>query len=226
MTPHGRSGDRASRPRVVVHVAVSLEGATTGFPVDVARFYELARTWQEDVTLAGADTILAQESELAEAPRPGPATDAPLLAVVDSRGRVREWEALRDCGYWSGVVALHARATPKRPEGSVVPELVAGSERVDLAAALEMLARQKGARVVRVDSGGGLIGALLCGHLVDELSFLVHPCTAGAAGDRYWHGPEPVAALPFTLMAAEPLDGGLVWLRYQIGQPASGPPEA
>ena len=45
----------ARRPHVVAHVAVSLDGATTGFEPDVGRFYELARTWSEDVTLAGAD---------------------------------------------------------------------------------------------------------------------------------------------------------------------------
>ena len=101
----------ARRPHVVAHVAVSLDGATTGFEPDVGRFYELARTWSEDVTLAGADTVLAQEEALAAAPRPGPAADAPLLAVVDGRGRVRQWEALRDCGHWSGVIALRAFAT-------------------------------------------------------------------------------------------------------------------
>jgi hypothetical protein len=71
------------RPYVVAHVAVSLDGATTGFQPDVARFYRLARIWDEDATLAGADTILAQEAALVDAPRPGPAEDGPLLAVVD-----------------------------------------------------------------------------------------------------------------------------------------------
>jgi riboflavin biosynthesis pyrimidine reductase len=102
----------ARRPHVVVHVAVSLDGATTGFDPDVERFYELARMWREDVTLVGADTILAQEEALAAVPRPGPAADGPLLAVVDGRARVREWEALRDCGSWSGVLALRAGETP------------------------------------------------------------------------------------------------------------------
>lgn len=210
-----------SRPRVVVHVAVSLDGATTGFSVDVRRFYELARTWQEDVTLAGADTILAQEDELARAPRPGPAADAPLLAVVDSRGRVREWEALRDCGYWSGVVALRSRSTPHTRGATPVSEIVVGADRVDLPLALQALGQQKHARVVRVDSGGALIGALLRQQLVDELSFLVHPCTAGAAGERRWHGPEPIASLRFTRVAVEPLDDGLVWLRYRSGESAT-----
>lgn len=117
----------AGRPHVVAHVAVSVDGATTGFEPDVGRFYELAGTWQEDVTLAGSDTILAQEQALASAPRPGPAEGGPLLAVVDGRGRVRQWEALREVGHWSGVLALYAEATPPRPADRPVPELV-GSE--------------------------------------------------------------------------------------------------
>lgn len=49
------------RPTVRVLVAVSADGATTGFPVDVAAFYGMAAREPEDVTLTGADTILAQE---------------------------------------------------------------------------------------------------------------------------------------------------------------------
>jgi 2,5-diamino-6-(ribosylamino)-4(3H)-pyrimidinone 5'-phosphate reductase len=209
------------RPHVVVHVAISLDGATTGFAPDLGRFYELARTWREDVTLAGADTILAQEGALATAPRPGPAADGPLLAVVDGRARVREWEALRDCGHWSGVLALRAFATPA-PAGRM-PErvLFTGTARVDLAAALDALGEREGATVVRVDSGGALIGALLRGRLVDELSLLVHPCLAGLASHA-WHGPEHAPATGFEPIATEPLDGGLVWLRYRVSGPAAG----
>jgi 2,5-diamino-6-(ribosylamino)-4(3H)-pyrimidinone 5'-phosphate reductase len=204
------------RPHVVVHVAVSLDGATTGFEPDVGRFYAIATTWREDVTLAGADTILAQERALAGVALPGPAADGPLLAVVDGRGRVRQWEALRDCGHWSGVLALHAAATPPEARGKPVRELVSGVERVDLAAALGVLAEREGARLVRVDSGGALIGALLGGGLVDELSLLVHPCVAGAAGDRRWHGGGPIPASPLEHLASEPLGDGLVWLRYRV----------
>jgi 2,5-diamino-6-(ribosylamino)-4(3H)-pyrimidinone 5'-phosphate reductase len=185
------------RPRVIVHVAVSLDGATTGFAADVGRYYALAASFDEDVTLTGADTILAQEDALRSAPRPGPNAGAPLLAVVDGRRRVTQWDALRECGRWSGVV-------PLRAEGG----------RVDLAAALEALVERHGAQVVRVDSGGGLTGALLHAGLVDEVSLLVHPCLAGEAGDRRWCGPQPPPAATLALRSAEPLDGGLVWLRY------------
>lgn len=200
-----------SRAHVVVHAAVSLDGATTGFEADVARFYELVRTWDEDVTLAGADTILAQEQALADAARPGPTPGAPLLAVVDGRRRVRQWDALRDCGHWSDVVALRAAAGA---DDSGVRELVTGGGRVDLQAALSMLHEQDGAEVVRVDSGGGLTGALLHAGLVDEISLLVHPCLAGAG--RRWYGDAPPPGLEAARIACEPLDGGLAWLRYRL----------
>ena len=52
-------------------------------------------------------------------------------------------------------------------------------------------------RVVRVDSGGGLNGALLQAGPVDEVSLLVHPCLVGRRAKR-WFGaaskmkPEPL----------------------------------
>lgn len=205
----------ARRPYVVAHVAVSVEGATDGFQPDLGRFYELAETWSEDLTLVGSDTILAQEQALAASPSPGPAANGPLLAVVDGKGRVREWEALRNAGHWAGVIALHAEATPPRPAGRAVPEIVVGADRVDLAAALKTFA-QRGIEVVRVDSGGSLIGALVNEGLVDEVSLLVHPELAGVRGTRRWYGAVPPSASTVALVANETLDSGLVWLRYRL----------
>ena len=86
------------RPYVVAHVAVALDGATTGFEPDAGRFYELAATWSEDVTPVGADTILAQKHALAAAPRPGPVEGGPLLAVVDEAGDASGTGCGRRCG--------------------------------------------------------------------------------------------------------------------------------
>jgi len=149
------------RPHVVAQVAVSVDGATTGFAVDLARFYALATLWQEDVTLVGADTILAQEAAVQAAPQPGPREVGPLLAVVDSRARVREWDRLRRSGHWSDVLALYADQTPARPPDSTTAELITGYDQVDLVEVLERLGTTRGARVVRVDSGGTLVGVLL-----------------------------------------------------------------
>jgi len=88
------------------------------------------------------------------------------------------------------VLALRAATTPGHPPRADVPELVVGDERV-LAAALTALAERHGARVVRVDSGGALIGALLERGLLCQVSLLGHPVLAGrgngcgtAAGPR------------------------------------------
>ncbi len=198
----GGSGDDAGpigsdRPQVVAHVAIALNGATRGFAPDLGEFYALAATWQEDATLTGADTILAQEPALAAAPPGlGPDPDGPLLAVVDSRSRVTAWEALRNSGHWRDVVALRGPAP---------------GARVDLAEALERLAID-GVRTVRVDSGGRLIGALLERELVDEISLLVHPCLGDGLS---WDDGKRVEAT-FNLTHEERRAGGLVWLRYAI----------
>jgi len=198
------------RPHVVAHLAVSIDGATTGFEADQARFYAMATQWQEDVTLVGADTILAQESAVRVADRPGPRAAGPLLAVVDSRHRVRSLEILRELGYWSDVIALYADQTPAREPDSKIQEIVAGYDRVDLVEALELLGR-RGAQVVRVDSGGALVGVLLELGLIDEVSLLVHPVVVGSAGR--WHG-SFADRLDLRLANTETFEGGIVWLRY------------
>ncbi|GAA1597636.1 RibD family protein [Kribbella sancticallisti] len=195
---------------MVAHLAVSIDGATTGFEADQARFYAMATLWQEDVTLVGADTILAQESAVRTADRPGPRAAGPLLAVVDSRHRVHNLEDLRDLGYWSDVIGLYSDQTPARAPDSTTGELVAGYEQVDLAEALELLHR-RGAQVVRVDSGGTLVGVLLSLGLIDELSLLVHPVVVGA-GPR-WHGAFD-GRFDLRLANTEVFEGGIVWLRY------------
>ncbi|WP_020385964.1 dihydrofolate reductase family protein [Kribbella catacumbae] len=200
------------RPHVVAQVAVSIDGATTGFEADQARFYALATLWQEDVTLVGADTILAQESAVRTAVRPGPRADGPLLAVVDSRHRVHNLEALRELGYWSDVLALYSDQTPARPPDSAIQELVTGYDRVDLAELLELLGR-RGAKVVRVDSGGSLLGALLDLGLIDELTLLVHPVLVGDA--PRWHD-SFTGHLDLSLANVETFLPGITWLRYCI----------
>lgn len=182
---------------MVAHVAVALDGTTRGFAPDVGAYYGLVETWSEDVTLTGADTILAQEEAVTQAPPgPGPRPDGPLLAVVDSRSRVAGWAELRAAGYWRDVIRL-------------APDLPGA--RVDLAAALERFAAD-GARVVRVDSGGRLIGALLERDLLDEVSLLVHPGLG--TGPPWSDGVSQRAELELT--HAEEREAGLVWLRYAL----------
>ncbi|NNH68696.1 pyrimidine reductase [Nocardia uniformis] len=200
------------KPHVLIHVAVSADGKSSGFTADVARFYELAATWHEDVTLAGSRTIAAQEPALAAAESlPGPLRDGPLLAVVDGGRRISRWRELRAAGHWSDVLALYSHSTPPRPSDGP-REIVTGTDQVDLAAALAALAAE-GARTVRVDSGSVLNGLLLRTQLVDEISLLIHPCLAGSSAPTWFDDIAVSSAL--SLVAAEDLEGGLLWVRYR-----------
>lgn len=212
------------RPRVVLHHAVSLDGRIDGFAPDLAAFYRLVETWEEDATLAGSDTILATpEGGAAEDDAPvAPRAEGALLAVVDGRGRVRSWGALRECGLWGGVLAIGCEATPRAHAAWLdrrgVARIEAGKDRVDLAAALDALAQRHGARVVRVESGGVLSARLLEAGLADELSLLVHPVAVGGHARSLWRA-MPARDVPFRLVSSKALDGGLVWLRYALGLP-------
>ena len=214
-------------PKVVIYDAVSLDGRIEGFTPDIGRFYSLAK-WGEDVILAGADTMLAggeadaaPDDPTAPAPAPAaPGAEGPLLAITDSRGRIRSWDWIRaQRPFWRDAVALVSDATPREYRDYLdargVRSFAAGTGHVDLRAALEWLATEYGARVVRVESGGSLSAALLRAGLASELALLVHPALAGEDARSFVRSGLP-AAVQLTLRDCEVLDDGLVWLRYEI----------
>lgn len=219
-------------PRVLVHTAVSADGRTRGFDVDMGQFYGVVADWDADCMLTGADTIvLAPEYEpddpSAPAPEVGPSS-AHLLAVVDSRGRVRNWRTLKGyTQFWRDPLAIVSRATPAEYVDEVrragCEALVAGDERVDLRAALELLAARHGVTRVRVDSGGALIAALLAAGLVHELSLMVYPLLAGGAEEHTFNrhvssdgALGEAASTSLGLVGVDRLDGGVARLRYEV----------
>lgn len=229
-------------PRVILHNAVSLDGMIDGFPVDLQQYYELVSTWKEDATLAGSDTFLRAASEAPPEdesallpPRVDPHDPRPILAVPDSRGRIRSWHYLRSLPYWRGFVALCSRSTPpeylRYLKERHIDIIIAGEDHVDLRAALAELNSRYGVKVVRVDAGGTLNGLLLSQGLVSELSVLVYPCLVGGsqAGGKGGSGifvapgrpaarsPDgSIEAIQLKLMAAEKLKGDVMWLRYEV----------
>ena len=221
-----------SLPRLVVHVAVSLDGRTSssppaasGFPTDIGLFYELADSWKEDATLAGCDTLLAATPDEAKPLDPLPARDLnlPLLVVPDSRARMKHWQYWLSQPFWRGAVALCSRRTPAAYLAELaalgVETIIAGEEHVDYRLALVELRANHGVEVVRVDSGGALIGALLRSGLVDEVSVLAHPFLCGSAPElsffRPGNEPRP-EVISLALRAVEVPCNDIVWLRYDV----------
>jgi 2,5-diamino-6-(ribosylamino)-4(3H)-pyrimidinone 5'-phosphate reductase len=218
-------------PRIIIHNAVSLDGRIDGFTPDIGLYYELASGWNEDATLAGSNTIIgAEEESLKEddgkiKPQQDDPTDTrPLLVVVDSRGRVRNWQLLRKAPYWKDFIALCSQSTPKEYlnylEKRTIRTIVSGDDRVDLKTALEELNRDYGVNTVRVESGGTLNGVLLREGLVDEVSILVHPYLVGGMTPRSIYRTSGLAeseqSIPLRLVYLEKLKKDLVWMRYEV----------
>lgn len=228
-------------PHVTLFNAVSVDGQTGGFPADLGLFYGLAAKIAEDATLVGSNTILAAETQFpaddssydtepsgpepddspAEQPQPD---HRPLLIMVDSRGRLTNWNQWRRLPYWRGLVVFCSHSTPGAYLDNLsrqkIDAIVAGEEKVDLREALGECAARYGIRRIRVDSGGTLNGVLLSSGLVDEVHLLIHPSLVGGLADKSIFRPPnaalPESAIPLRLVELERLQGDHVWLRYQV----------
>jgi 2,5-diamino-6-(ribosylamino)-4(3H)-pyrimidinone 5'-phosphate reductase len=143
------------------------------------------------------------------------------FTVVDSRGRVY-WDIKSGGGF--DALVLVARATPAEYLAYLRKEsvcyLVAGEERVDLAAALARMHDRLGVTSVESTAGGGLNGALLRAGLVDELRLTVCPALIGGLGTpTIFDGPElGVGQTPtrLRLLSAEVAGNGIISLRYVV----------
>lgn len=210
-------------PDVIIHNAVSLDGRTLGFEPNLELFYSLAADWQEDMTLAGSETIVTALAGSAEGGNNGAGNDSEdaqdrWLAVVDSRGRIGDWSLLKRGGFWGRFLSLASTRTDRahidqlRSQG--VESYVAGDSHVDLRAALEWAAAEHDIELVRVESGGVLNTVLLAEGLVTEISLLVHPVIAGDAHPA-WVSAVP-ANVDLRLEALDALEDNYVWLRYRV----------
>lgn len=220
-------------PRVILHNMVSVDGRTDWFTPDIGLYYEIASRFDEDAMLSGSNTILAmpteeekaeQADQISEPAETGAGAARRLLVVVDSRGRVQNWQFLRKQPYWRDVVALCSGTTPQSQleylEREQVAYIVTGEEHVDLRAALEELNGRYGVQVVRVDSGGILNGLLLQAGLVDEVSVLIDPSLVGGTSPRsIFTAPDLASSegvIGLELMHFERFEGDVVWLRYEV----------
>jgi hypothetical protein len=91
-------------PRVIINNGVSLDGRMDGYTAGIDLYYKMAGSWEVEAILSGSSTILVafQHAEMDGDVPTGPEGgtnggngDWPeagqLLAVVDSRGRIRNW---------------------------------------------------------------------------------------------------------------------------------------
>ncbi|MFC3080408.1 dihydrofolate reductase family protein [Phenylobacterium terrae] len=224
-----------ARPRVAIFNAQSVDGRLDGFQPDLGLFYELAAAMPQQAILSGSATLaaaaeaagvdFAQDEAAPAASAASESADRPWLVIVDSAGRITRFDWLRTQPHWRDVLVIGSRATPgahlDRLRRLGVRHHLLGADKVDLAAALALLASAYGVSSVRVDAGPGLNGALLRAGLVDEVQILLAPLLAGDHGQalRLAAGLEEGLELHSPRVAA--LRGDHVLLTYGVGAPVS-----
>lgn len=223
-------------PRVTIHNEISVDGRITGSSTDLHRYYLVGHRWHPDAILMGCDTVIAafQASEAVDEMQPerlvppedlddSPRDSLPLLAVPDSRGRIRSWPTLLK-EPWRQVVALCTEKTPasylERLDELQVEYVIAGEDRVDLREALKALHERYEIDSILTDCGGALNGALFRDGLVTDVSVLVTPSLIGGPPTstlvdcaQPLHAGEPVR---LELNQLERFEDGAVWLRYDV----------
>ena len=87
---------------------------------------------------------------------------------------------------------------------------------------LEILNRELGIKRLLLEGGGGSNGAFLRAGLIDEISLAILPAVDGAKGaPSVFDSSEKEAGMPaavdsMTLESSQVLEGGAIWLRYQL----------
>jgi riboflavin biosynthesis pyrimidine reductase len=143
--------------------------------------------------------------------------------VLDAQGKIAWGRA--DIGGDPIVVALTEQVADSHLEalrGEGVSYVFAGRHELDLALLLETLNRELGIKRLLLEGGGKANGSFLRAGLIDELSLAIVPTVDGARGGPYVFDSEtemtgptaPVTAM--TLKSCETLEGGAIWLRYDL----------
>lgn len=210
------------RPLVIAKYAMTLDGkiaTTTGEskwitgPRARQRVQEIRAT--VDAVMAGANTVIADDPRLTARSESGePLARQPLRLVVDSTARIPP-SSLVISGGLPGKTAVivgpgaeQERLRRIEELGNAVIQVPERLGRVDLEAALRVLASEWGITSVLVEGGGELLGSLFDLGLVDKLVAFVAPKLIGGA-----EAPGPVGGQGVASIASAVRLGEVSWER-------------
>jgi 2,5-diamino-6-(ribosylamino)-4(3H)-pyrimidinone 5'-phosphate reductase len=218
-------------PKIFIHNEISLDGRIDWMADDHGLYYETIPRWPVDAMLSGSQTILDAVDLTADQvasdfqPAARNFDDVrQLLVVVDSRGQIENWAAIRNQPYWRDVVVMCSRSTPPKYldllRAQQIECIVAGEQHVDLRTALAELRAEFHVETIRVDSGGVLNGVLLRAGLVQGLKIIINPClTGGTSPQTLFVAPDLPSrdgVIPLELDSVEQLRDGYLLLEYNV----------
>ncbi|WGD29186.1 RibD family protein [Ancylobacter sp. WKF20] len=227
------------KPHVICLMETSLDGrlhpsrftaSPQGGRADWGRLYEQVHgTLKADAWLVGRVTM----AEMAKGVPHPPATPGAVARPLHVATRAASYAiALDPSGkvHFKGssvggdhAIALLGRDVPDSHLAELAADgvsyIVAEDAEIDLAAALEILAREFGIQRLAVEGGARANGAFFAAGLVDEFSVLVTPALDARPGSEAIvdAGPDGLAGkVTLSFLSAETLDHGVVHLRYKV----------
>lgn len=243
-----RPVSRLGRPRVITHNVSSLDGRL-GLPrvlllhgdqrwsaIGGDAATDMWGLHEPQVQLEGSNSFVPRDAPGAELP-PAPSgvhlhthflpeeivtPGRRFFAVVDSRGRVRWKQKVGE--HEEHLMILASEVTPSSYlaflRDEAIPYLVAGTDRVDLPRALELLRVRLAVTTVVASGGGMLNGALLRAKLVDEVDIDFLPAIIGGGGAPMLFngaalGPEETPARLTPIVVRQRPNGG-IFVRYAV----------
>jgi diaminohydroxyphosphoribosylaminopyrimidine deaminase/5-amino-6-(5-phosphoribosylamino)uracil reductase len=205
---------RDGRPHVTLKLAVSADGkvaAAGGRPLPITgeagrERVHLMRA-QSDAILIGIGTALADDPMLT-CRLPGMAHASPVRVVLDSSLRLplgcRLAQSAREVPLWAiaGVDAPRAAEEDLRARGVEVLRVDVANGRLDVAAALKLLAARGMTRLL-VEGGPTVAAAFLAADFVDEAMLFVSPKRIGSGGIDAFNPSAEIALLRLRQEEAE-----------------------
>ncbi|MFN8381506.1 MAG: RibD family protein [Anaerolineales bacterium] len=216
---------------MILHMGISVDGRIDWGGDSDNPYYELVEQFGADTDISGSNTIL--QATFPNDPKKvlGEIYNAwinkpnrPMHAVVDSKGKIKNWEVIRRQPWWRGYVSLCSEETPQAHleylKEAGISYIIAGKQNVELRNALEQLNLQFGTQRVRLDCGGILNGVLLRDGLVDEISVIISPSLVGGVTPKTMYVAPDIeteeGVIRLTLSHVETIRDCYVWLRYRV----------
>ena len=230
------------RPRVIIHMTSSVDGRVKirrWSQVDTEAVVEKAYETVHD-RLAGDAWMCGRVTMAGYAQGEPPATyDGPAIpredfvARRDGKGYAigldaharMHWGTRNDITGDHVVMILTEAASDAHLDAlrrAGVSYLFGGAEGIDLALVLDKLAATFGIRRLLIEGGSRINGSFLYAGLVDELSLLLAPAVDGLMGapalfDHDGAADDATAkSLKLTLKSHEAMDGGVLWMMYDV----------
>ncbi|MBN9216719.1 MAG: RibD family protein [Mesorhizobium sp.] len=228
------------KPHVICHMLASLDGSLhpsrytaspDGGVPDWSGLYEkIHGDLEGDAWIVGRVTMAEMSKAAAHPPAQAGKVDRPyhfarrdagsFAVALDASGKLHFSKP--DIG-GDHVVVLLGSGVPDSHLAELAADgvsyIVSESADIDLAAMLDVLARELGIRRLLLEGGAGINGSFLAAGLVDELSLLVAPALDARAGNQGFveFGESGLAGkMQLSLKGCEALAHGLVHLRYAV----------